>query len=160
MDLKDVIGCHFDFTLLLVLRGGSSALTSPSSFTALLGTFKIFTQLQVEFTLNLTFIRHFRLWKQLNNNRRLLRLSPVGHAAVTALCCRRGGRLERLLEVGNDVVDVLSADGDADEVLGVIMSAFLCLSLNCGSLAYLGHAGADLLLVSELLVGCGPGVDG
>lgn len=34
--------------------------------------------------------------------------------ALPRLCCRR---LERLLEVGEDVVDVLGADRDADEVL-------------------------------------------
>lgn len=51
-----------------------------------------------------------------------------------------GGLLERLLEVGDDIVDVLGADGDADEVLG--------------------DAGAHALLVGELLVGGGPGVDG
>lgn len=46
---------------------------------------------------------------------------------------RLGARLERLLKVGDDVVDVLRADRDADEVLR--------------------GAGRDLLLVGELAVG-------
>lgn len=50
------------------------------------------------------------------------------------------GGLEGLLKVGNDVVNVLGADGDANEVLG--------------------DARVLLLLVGELLVRRGPGVDG
>lgn len=61
-----------------------------------------------------------------------LRLGGVGRGG--------SGLLEGLLEVGDDVVDVLSADGDADEVLG--------------------DAGAHALLVGQLRVGGGPGVDG
>ncbi len=49
-------------------------------------------------------------------------------------------RLEALLEIGNDIIDMFGADGDADEVF-------------C-------DAGVDALGFRELFVGCGPGVDG
>ena len=49
-------------------------------------------------------------------------------------------RLEALLEIGNDIIDMFGADGDADEVFG--------------------DAGVDALGFGELFVGCGPGVDG
>ena len=54
---------------------------------------------------------------------------------------RRGAALgEGLLEVVADVVEMLGADRDADQVLG--------------------DAAVDLLLVAQLLVGGGPGVNG
>lgn len=61
----------------------------------------------------------------------------VGALLGLLLALGAGGRLEALLEVGDDVVKVLDADGDADQVLG--------------------DARGDLLLVGELLVGGGPG---
>ncbi|KAB8760612.1 hypothetical protein FH972_026604 [Carpinus fangiana] len=68
--------------------------------------------------------------------------------ALGGLCVARlalglglcGGGLEALLKVGDDVVNVLYADADADQVGG--------------------DAGVGLLLVGQLLVGGGPGVDG
>lgn len=44
-------------------------------------------------------------------------VAGLGLAAVLLLVGLGGGGLEGLLEVGNDVVDVLGADGDSDEVL-------------------------------------------
>lgn len=52
---------------------------------------------------------------------------------------RRITRLEALIEIVDDIVDMFQSDGDTDQVLG--------------------YAGIDLLLVFELFVGCGPGVD-
>ena len=49
-------------------------------------------------------------------------------------------RLEALLEISNDIIDVFGADGDADEIFG--------------------DAGVSALGFGELFVGCGPGVDG
>jgi hypothetical protein len=49
------------------------------------------------------------------------RLAVARHVLVRrlALCLGlRGGLRKRLREVGDDVVDVLCADGDADQVLG------------------------------------------
>lgn len=80
------------------------------------------------------------LGSSLNNSRSLILLLLGGALRLRALGRGGSGLLEGLLEVGDDVVDVLSADRDADEVLG--------------------NARADALLVGQLLVRRRPGVDG
>ena len=78
------------------------------------------------------------------NPRIAIRISP--HFHVLFLPFSFGGRLrsltrlEALLEISNDIIDMFGADGDADEVF-------------C-------DAGVDALGFGELFVGCGPGVDG
>lgn len=56
-----------------------------------------------------------------------------------------------MLEICDDIVDVLDADGDTDEVLQ--LTSVICTSLDA-QVPYLRHAAADLLLIAELLV-CG-----
>lgn len=79
------------------------------------------------------------------------RLRRAGHGRVSLTRFASGtaaallawlspGSRKRLLEIGNDIVNVLQADGDADEVLG--------------------DTAVDPLLLAQLLVRCGPGVDG
>lgn len=75
-----------------------------------------------------------------NGRGHLLLLSLRLHTLFPGLGRRRSRGLEGLLEIGDDVVDVLRADGDPDEVVG--------------------HARAGLLLVRKLLVRRRPGVDG
>lgn len=70
-----------------------------------------------------------------NGSRRLgiPRLVSIGRLAL--LFGLGGGFAERLLEVGDDVVDVLGADGDADEILFNISIGSICLKwLECKDL--------------------------
>jgi hypothetical protein len=78
-----------------------------------------------------------------------------------ALLLRLGGRcLERLLKVGDDIVNVLCTDRDADEVLVSSMSISRNLQVKKGGMgAYLGHTRTYLLFVTQLLVRSRPRMD-
>lgn len=98
---------------------------------------------------------------------RTTQLSITSNIAALTRVCRaaRGiglgrGRREGLLKVGDDVVNVLRADGDSDEVLAERSVIIPTRTVFCDSKTHLSDAAAELLLVSELLVGGGPGVDG
>ena len=78
----------------------------------------------------------------------LLYFHPGGHVSLGLLISilrvavalgLRARRSKRLLEVGNDIINVLGTDRDADEVLR--------------------NTTANLFLIRELLVGRGPRVD-
>ena len=69
----------------------------------------------------------------------LSRNLPIRLLALAFLRRRRLARLERLLEIMNDVIDMFRTDRDTDQVLGDATVLFLA--------------------VGELLVRCGPGVD-
>lgn len=88
---------------------------------------------------NQSFQEHACLAADLRRKRRVVLLG-LGRGSGLARGGSGGGVLKGLLKVGDDVVNVLRADRDADEVLA--------------------DAGARLLLVGELLVGGGPGAFG
>lgn len=95
----------------------------------------------------------------LNHSRGLLRLLLLRRRFGTVLRCRGRRSLERLLKVGDDVVNVLRSDRDADEVLQGIPLAPASTHANSPVTTYLAHTRADLLLVRQLLVRRGPRVD-
>lgn len=75
-----------------------------------------------------------QLWRYLLNSN----FNPDSRSAL--ISAGSSASSKRLLEIGDDVVDMLSAHGDTDGVLR--------------------GAGSIALILRELLVGCGPRVDG